>query len=124
MTQLYIDDTVRTFDGQIGTIVSQCFNFREDGTEGVLVDTPRYGSIAYNTSSLELVTVESAYAEMEAVSSYAERYANHPEHTPFCMNLACECHDDLALLEQQAEYVDDGLLTSQEFLRTLSGLQV
>ncbi len=68
--------------------------------------------------------VKSSWNELQRVPSYAERYAKHPEHTPFCMNLACECHNDLALLSQQNAYVENGLLTSQEFLRTLSGLQV
>ncbi len=68
--------------------------------------------------------VKSSWNELQSVPSYAERYAVHREHTPFCMNLACECHNDLALLEQQADYIDDGLLTSQEFLRMLSGVQI
>ncbi len=63
-------------------------------------------------------------SELQRVPSYVERYARHPEHTPFCMNLACECHNDLALLSQQNAYVENGLLTSMEFLRTLSGLQI
>ncbi len=62
--------------------------------------------------------------EFWTMPSYCERYKDHPEHTPFCMNLACKCHDDLALLSQQAGYVENGLLTSQEFLRTLSGVQI
>ncbi len=48
----------------------------------------------------------------------------HTADRPFCDDLKCKCHDDLALLSQQAGYVDAGLLTSQEFLRMLSGLQV
>jgi hypothetical protein len=46
-----------------------------------------------------------------------------PDH-PFCMDMSCGCHDDLALLQEQAGYVDAGLLTSQEFLQTLSGKQI
>lgn len=68
--------------------------------------------------------IAEAWDELQAVPSYVERYANNSAHNPFCMDLRCGCHDDLALLQEQAQYVEDGLLTSQEFLRTLSGLQI
>ncbi len=72
-TPLFIGDTVRTSDGKIGTVVSQCFLFPEDGVEGCLVNVPSIGSIAYNTADLEVVTVESVWAELQSVPAYVER---------------------------------------------------
>ena len=72
---IFIHDTVRTPDGKIGTVVSQCFLFPEDGVEGCMVDVQGLGCIAYNTADLEIVTVESVYAELQAVPSYMEQQA-------------------------------------------------
>ncbi len=85
-----------------------------------LMDQPKLGP--FTTDELEQMV--EGWDALQSVPSYCERYARRPEHMPFCMNLACECHNDLELLSQQAGYVDAGLLTSQEFLRTLSGLQI
>ena len=73
--QLYIGDTVRVPGGNIGEVVSQCFLFPEDGVEGCLVDVPGVGAIAYNTSDLELVTLESVWEELQSVHSYVEQQA-------------------------------------------------
>ncbi len=48
----------------------------------------------------------------------------HTDEHPFCSDLTCPCHDDLGLLEELNNEVEDGLLTSWEAMRTLSGLQV
>ncbi len=88
-----------------------------------LLQEPTLGP--FTTQELaQMVEGWAAWNELQRVPSYCKRYKDHPEHTPFCMNLACECHNDMALLSQQAGYVDAGLLTSQEFLRTLSGVQI
>jgi len=92
----------------------------------------------------ELISVECHIAQewldCYEAPCYAERYADeyvyvpvipyaddeivHTEDRPFCMDLSCPCHDDIDLLEEVAAEVENGLLTSWEFLRTLNGLQI
>ena len=72
---IFIEDIVRTPDGRIGTVVSQCFLFPENGIEGCMVDVLGIGCIAYNTADLEIVTLEQVEQELQAVPSYCEQQA-------------------------------------------------
>ena len=72
--------------------------------------------------------IAQAWQELQSVPSYFERHAKlrmyHTTDYPFCDNLACSCHDDTNLLSQYNGYVQDGLLTVWEFLRTINGKQI
>ncbi|HET9921762.1 MAG TPA: hypothetical protein VFQ30_18115 [Ktedonobacteraceae bacterium] len=38
----------------------------------------------------------------------------HTEHSPFCLDSTCDCHEDLALIQEVQQHVTDGLMTPEE----------
>lgn len=48
-------------------------------------------------------------------------YFEHTDEKPFCWNGSCPCHEDQDTISLVAQFVQDGLLTSQEATDFVSG---
>lgn len=38
----------------------------------------------------------------------------HTDEAPWCADMSCACHEDTGEMDQAQDYIDDGLLTTQE----------
>ncbi len=53
------------------------------------------------------------------VTSVANR--EHRSNRSFCWNIACPCKEDQTAIQEVYEFVQEGLLTVQEAIRTVEG---
>ena len=51
------------------------------------------------------------------------QYSEHTEHL-FCSDMTCPCHESKALVEELAEYVDEGLASTNDANRLYRGRNV